>query len=380
MKLIKSLLIFFAICSLLHCNNEKRTTNMNGLKLKVTKFGDSEADLYCMTNSEGMEVCVTNYGGIITSVKTPDRLGQFADIVLGFDNLEDYQNQEYFFGAIIGRYGNRIANGKFSIDGKDFEVTKNNGPNLLHGGTNGFHKQFWDAKPIEKQDAVGVSLSRTSPDGEEGFPGNLQVNVQYTLNNKNELTIEYFAETDKPTVCNLTNHSYFNLKGEGSGTIEDHFLVMVAEQYLAVDSNMIPNSVESVKGTPFDFIKPAQIGIRINENHAQLKLGGGYDHTFILKKTGGGAMSYGAVVQELGTGRALEVRTTEPGCQLYTANFLDGGLIGKSGQPYGKRSGFCLETQHYPNSPNQPEFPTTVLRPGEMYQSQTVYRFYVREE
>lgn len=380
MKLIKALFIFFAIFSLIHCGNEKQMSNTNGLQLKVTKFGDSEADLFCMTNLEGIQVCVTNFGGIITSVRTPDNRGQFADIVLGFDNLGDYQKENPYFGATIGRFANRIEHGKFSIDGKEYMLSQNSGPNSLHGGTDGFHKHFWNAKPIEKKDAVGVSLSRTSPDGEEGFPGNLQVNVQYTLNNKNELTIEYFAETDKPTVCNLTNHSYFNLKGEGNGSIEDHYLVMVAEQYLAVDSNLIPNSVELVKGTPFDFIKPFQIGRRINEAHPQLQFDGGYDHNFILKKTPGAAMGYAAVVQEMKTGRAMEVRTTEPGCQLYTANSLDGSLIGKGGRPYGKRGGFCLETQHYPNSPNQPEFPTPVLRPGEMYQSQTIYRFYVRAE
>lgn len=351
------------------------------LSLKVADFGQAEegaAKLYTLKNENGMEVVITNYGGIITRLLAPDKDGQFTDIVLGFDKLADYQKDHPYFGAIIGRYGNRIARGKFTIDGEEYTLAANNGANALHGGPMGFHKHLWEAKEIEREGYAGLELSRVSKDMEEGYPGNLAATVRYLLNNDNELLIEYEAATDKPTVVNLTNHTYFNLKGAGKEDILGHVLMIDADYYTPVDSTLIPTGeLRPVEGTPFDFNTPTPIGERIKAENEQIRFGLGYDHNFVLDREGPG-LELAATVHEQSTGRFLEVLTTEPGLQFYSGNFLDGTNIGKYGVKYEYRTGFCLETQHYPDSPNRPDFPSTVLRPGENYASSTVYRFSVK--
>ena len=351
------------------------------LSIEVTEYGQTEAgpaNLYTLKNANGIEIELTNYGGIITRLTAPDKNGALADIVLGFDKLEDYQNDHPYFGALIGRYGNRIAKGKFSIDGQEYSLVTNNGVNALHGGPTGFHKRLYEVKRIEREGQVGVELSRTSPDLEEGYPGNLAVTVRYLLNNDNELLIEYEATTDKTTVVNLTNHSYFNLRGAGNGDILGHELTIVADHYNPVDESLIPTGeLRPVEGTPFDFRTSTPIGQRVDADDEQIRFGLGYDHNYVLRRNSTG-MELAATVFEPTSGRLLEVLTTEPGVQFYCGNFLDGKNIGKGGKPYGHRTGFCLETQHFPDSPNQPDFPSTVLRPGEQYETSTVYRFSTR--
>ncbi len=329
--------------------------------------------IYTLTNKKGLEARITNYGGIVVSLKTPDRKGAMADIVLGFDSLEGYLNSPSpYFGALIGRYGNRIAHARFALNGVDHKLAANNGENSLHGGNRGFNKVVWT--PRELSDG-GLELTYLSKDGEEGYPGNLRVTVTYHLTEANELRIEYAAGTDKDTVLNLTNHSYFNLKGAGNGDILGHVLTLNADRFTPVDAGLIPTGdLRSVNGTLFDFRKGTAIGARIEQNDEQLKLGKGYDHNWVLNKSGN-SLSLAARVEEPSTGRVLEVHTTEPGVQFYTGNFLDGTAKGKSGKVYGFRSGFCLETQHFPDSPNQSQFPSTVLRPGQAFRSTTVYRF-----
>ncbi len=333
-------------------------------------------DLFTLSNSRGLRVAITNYGGIIVSLFTPDREGRPGDIVLGFDRLEDYLKGHPYFGAIIGRYGNRIAGGRFVLDGVEYKLARNNGENHLHGGLVGFDKKVW--RPRDWSDAEGehLELRYTSPDGEEGYPGNLQVTVTYTLNEQNQLRIDYFASTDKPTVVNLTNHSYFNLAGEGD--ILGHVLRINADHFTPVDAGLIPTGeLRPVKGTPFDFTEPVAIGARIEQDDEQLRFGRGYDHNFVLRG-GGGSLAEAAEVYEPKTGRVLRVFTTEPGMQFYTGNFLDGSLKGKYGRIYARRTGFCLETQHFPDSPNKPQFPSTVLRPGQTYRSTTIFEFSAR--
>lgn len=338
----------------------------------------TSVDLYTMVNANGMEVRATNYGGIITSLLVPDGSGKVSDVVLGMSSFEGYMKNSPYFGAIIGRYGNRIGKARFKIDDQTVKLPANDGPNTLHGGVKGFDKVVWQAEPFEKEDSVGVIFTYTSKDGEEGFPGNLQTRVTYTLTDKNELSFEYHATTDKPTVVNLTQHTYFNLAGEGNGDVLGHQMIIFADQYTPTDARLIPTGkLEDVTDTPFDFRMRHAIGERITADHEQIKRGNGYDHNFVLKRKEPG-LSLAAVVAEPTTRRVMEVRTTEPGVQFYTGNFLDGSITGKSGKPYGKNAGFCLETQHYPDSPNRPEFPSTVLRPGEEYNSQTVYTFSVR--
>lgn len=333
-------------------------------------------DQFKLTNSKGVEVSIINYGGIVTSIKTPDKTGKPADIVLGFPSLDGYLGSHPYFGALIGRYGNRIAKGEFKLNGQTYKLAKNNNGNSLHGGEKGFDKVVWTVKDVRNEATEqSLTLFYRSVDGEEGYPGNLDVTVRYSLNDAGELKIEYAAVTDRPTVANLTNHSYFNLAGEGEGDILGHLLMINADRYTPVDSGLIPTGeLAPVEGTPFDFRKPAAIGARIEADHPQLKAGGGYDHNYVLNRSGDG-LSLAARVTEPGTGRTLEVETTEPGVQFYCGNFLDGTLKGKSGRAYAKRSGFCLETQHFPDSPNQPEFPSTVLAPGRELRSVTVYRF-----
>ncbi len=331
-------------------------------------------EAFTLTNPSGTSATSISYGGIITSLMVRDREGKFADVVLGYDTLEGYLKDDSYFGAIIGRYGNRIGGAQFTIDGQTYKLAANNGPNSLHGGLKGFDKVVWAGETFEKDGDVGVIFTHTSPDGDEGFPGTLSVKVTYTLTKANELAIDYEATTDKPTVVNLTQHAYFNLAGDGSGDVLGHELYLNADRYSAVDKDLIPlGAPVSVEGTPFDFRTSTPIGARIDADNEQLRLGNGYDHNFVLNRQGPG-MKLAARVVEPRSGRVMEVVTTEPGVQLYTANHLDGKL-GKSGRIYNKHGAFCLETQHYPDSPNKPEFPTTILRPGEKYESRTVYAF-----
>ncbi len=351
------------------------------LMVKKEAFGtlpDGKAvELYTLTNTHGMEVQVMTYGGIIVSVKTPDKSGHVADVTLGFDTLADYLAKNPFFGALVGRYGNRIGNARFTIDGKEYQLAKNDGPNSLHGGLKGFDKVLWQATSFQKGAEVGVILKYTSADGEEGFPGTLHVTVTYTLNDKNEFSLDYHATTDKATPVNLTNHTYFNLSGEGSGSILGEELMLNADHFTPVDDTLIPlGEIASVKGTPLDFTKPTPIGDRINDKNQQLVLGMGYDHNFVINRTGPG-LALAARVYDPKSGRVLEVDTTEPGVQLYTANHLN-HLVGRHGHIYNARDAFCLETQHYPDSPNKPSFPSSIVRPGEVYHSTTVWKFSTR--
>jgi aldose 1-epimerase len=337
-----------------------------------------QVDLFTLTNRNGMEVRAISYGGIILSLEVPDRNGLLGDVVLGYEDLDGYLQESPYFGAIIGRYGNRIGQARFSLDGEVFELAANNGPHHLHGGERGFDKVVWSAREFERDEGVGVVFSRTSPHMEEGYPGNLDVQVTYTLTDANELVFDYWATTDRPTPVNLTQHSYFNLAGDGSGDILQHELLLNASRYTPVDSGLIPTGeLAAVEGTPFDFRESTPIGARIDEGHLQLALGGGYDHNFVLDREGAdvGELALAARVFDPLSGRTMEVRTTEPGVQFYSGNFLDGTLAGKGGRVYPHRSGFCLETQHYPDSPNQDAFPSTILRPGEEYRTRTVYRF-----
>lgn len=336
------------------------------------KTADGQAvDAFTLKNTNGIEVQVITYGGIITSIKAPDRNGAIDDIVLGFDSIDGYVKGHPFFGAIIGRYGNRIARGRFTIDRQEYTLATNNGPNHLHGGVRGFDKHVWQADILTEN---SLRLSRVSPDGEEGYPGNLQVEVIYSLTNYNELIVDYSATTDLPTHVNLTQHSYFNLAG-GGADILGHELMIDADRYTPVNGELIPTGeLAPVAGTPFDFRKPTAIGARINAPHPQIKNGQGYDHNFVLNREGT-ALELAARVVEPSSGRTMEVATTEPGLQFYAGNFLDGTIEGKGGTKYGRRSGFCLETQHFPDTPNQPEFPSTLLRPGSTYTSRTVFKF-----
>lgn len=347
--------------------------------VKKQKYGTTpdkqQVDLYTLSNSQGIEVQVINFGGIITSIHVPDRNGKMADIALGFDNLDGYLENKPYFGAIIGRYANRIANGKFTLNGKEYTLAKNNGPNSLHGGIKGFNKVVWDAEPLRDGRGAGVRLSYLSKDGEEGYPGNLKVKVTYTLTDKNELKIDYEATTDKATPINLTNHSYFNLAGEGNGDVLAQELQLNADSFTPVNQNLIPTGeIKPVKGTPLDFTQTTALGARINDPYEQLVIAHGYDHNFVVNRKND-ELQFAARVRDPKSGRVLEAYTTQPGIQLYTGNFLDGTVVGKHGHPYKQREAFCLETQHYPDSPNHPDFPSTILRPGQTFHSQTVYKF-----
>ena len=342
--------------------------------------GGQPVDLYVLTNKSGAQASITNYGGAVVSLKMPDRNGKLADVALGYDTVDGYVNDKAYFGALVGRYGNRIGHAQFVLDRKTYTLAKNNGENSLHGGIKGFNKALWTAKILPAKDGQSLELSYLSRDGEEGFPGNLRVSVVYTLTDTNALRIEYSATTDKKTVVNLTNHSYFNLAGQGNGDILGHLLTIQADQFTPVDTGLIPTGeLRDVMDTPFDFRKPTAIGARIDQPDEQLKLGGGYDHNFVLRMPMDHGEYLAARVFEPASGRVLEVWTTEPGIQFYTGNFLDGKTVGKGGVAYPKRSAFCLETQHFPDSPNQPKFPSTVLNAGARYHTVTTYKFSVEK-
>lgn len=379
---------FFLVSTLLcliGCKeNTGKATILKESEVSITQsrwgsFEGSDVLLYTLTNSSGIKIVVSNYGALLQSLQVPDQDGRIEDIVLGSDSLMGYISTNPYFGATIGRYGNRIANGKFSLNGKEYSLAINNGINHLHGGIKSFNKVLWSAKEIEDGEWKGVEFSRLSPDMEEGYPGNLTVSTSYYLNDNNEIRLTYAAISDDSTVVNLTNHSYFNLSGQGSNTdITDHVLMIKASKYNPVNSDLIPIGIADVDSTPFDFRSPIAIGARINENNEQLSFGKGYDHNFVLDK-GLGSISLVATLVDPKSGRKLEISTTEPGLQFYSGNFLTGNDRGKNGIGYKYRTGLCLETQHFPDSPNQPSFPSTVLVPGQKYSSETIWKFSVEK-
>ena len=358
----------------------KKQENNNWFKFKASDFettiNGKKTGLYILRNSNGMEAAITNYGGRIVGLTAPGRDGEMANVVLGFNSIDGYLNaNEVFFGALIGRVGNRIANGKFTLDGKEYNLPLNNGPNQLHGGPEGFHNQVWDVIKVSENTIV---LEYLSKDGEMGYPGNLKVVVSYSLNNKNEFELDYNATTDKRTVVNLTSHPFFNLAGEGNGTINNHILQINADMYTPTDSTLIPlGENESVEGTPFDFKKGKAIGQDLGEQefNIQLQNGLGYDHNFVLTQPSESGMFWAATIADPESGRSMEIYTIEPGLQFYGGNFLNGSDIGSSGKAYKFREAFALETQHFPDSPNQPNFPSIVLNPGDTYSTKTIYAF-----
>ncbi|MSV30146.1 MAG: galactose mutarotase [Bryobacterales bacterium] len=361
------------MAALIACAPKKETGSQEWKKQSFGKTASGEeVELYTLANSRGMEAGVITYGAIVTSLKVPDAKGGIVDVALGFDTLEGYiLGPDPYFGAIVGRYGNRIAKGRFSLGGVEYKLAVNNGANALHGGLRGFDKQVWKAKPAGQS----LELTYVSKDGEEGYPGTLTATVAYTVTEQNELRIEYSALTDKETVLNLTNHTYFNLAGQGEGDILGHIVTINADRFTPVDAGLIPTGeLRSVERTAFDFRQPIAIGERVNAAEEQIKLGKGYDHNYVLNGAGGG-LAVAATVTEPKSGRTLQVSTTEPGVQFYTGNFLDGTLKGKGGKVYQQRYGFCLETQHFPDSPNRPEFPSAALKPGARFQSTTVFKF-----
>jgi len=368
-----SMILLVALFS--SCNSEEQNASAEKeVTIHKEPFGKLEdgrqVSLFTLTNANNMEVKIMTYGGTVTSIRTPDKEGNMDNVVLGFDSLDKYLAGVPYFGALIGRYGNRIEDGIFSVDGKEYELATNDGDNHLHGGEKGFDKRLWDAKALEDG---SLQLHYLSEDGEEGYPGNLDVTVFYTLTNDNELKIEYEATTDKATPVNLTNHSYFNLSGHPDSTILDHQLKIKAQEYTPVNDELIPTGeLAQVEGTPFDFTEFHKIGTRIDQ------VEGGYDHNFVLDRTAGDSLFHAATVYSPASGRELKVFTTEPGLQFYSGNFLDGSLKGPDGTPFVKHAALCLETQHFPNSPNEPDFPSTILQPGETYQTTTIYQFSIR--
>jgi aldose 1-epimerase len=350
----------------------------HGPSVSSAPFGsidEGPVRIWTLTNSNGVRVRILNYGGIIQSVEIPDRHGRFANVALGFDNIDDYVAKSPYFGCITGRYANRIAKGTFTLDGTTYHLPINNDPNSLHGGTRGFDKHNWATESFRHGSSVGLVMRFTSPDGDMGYPGRMRAKVTYTLTSGNALRMDYEATTNKPTIVNLTNHNYWNLKEEGAGTIDNHKLTLNASRYTPVDPTLIPTgAIDTVAGTPMDFRRATAIGARNRESFEQLVIGRGYDHNWVLDRRGHG-LELAAKVVERETGRVLKVLTTEPGIQFYAGNFLDGTLIGTSGRMYRQGDGFALETQHYPDSPNHPNFPSTVLRPGQVYRTTSAYQF-----
>ena len=348
--------------------------------MQITKkpFGqvnDQPVDIYNLKNDNDMEISITNYGCTITTISVPDSDGDMADVALGFDTLAEYVEHTSYLGCIAGRFANRVGQARFTLDDKEFALAKNDGDHHLHGGTTGFNQLIWNAREFHQDNAVGLVLSLVSPDGDEGYPGTLNVELTYTLTNDNAISMDYSATTDKPTIINLTNHSYFNLAGEGSGTILDHQVMINANSITRVDATLMPTGeIMDVTDTPMDFRQLTTIGDRITNDYHQLEFGGGYDHNYISLNTAG-ELDLIATLLDPRSGRSMDVLTTQPAVQLYAGNFLDGTMIGKSGKPYNRRDGVCLETQHYPDSPNKPTFPSTVLRPGQTYHQTTIYRF-----
>jgi len=360
--------------------NAEKSVEKEGISIQKSSFGTmpdgQEVSEFTLKNDQGMEVSVINYGGRITHLKAPDKNGNFEDVVIGFDSLEEYMQNNPYFGALIGRYGNRIANGKFALDGKEYQLPVNDGPNSLHGGDQGFDKVFWQIEEMpQNSDNSSLKLSYTSKDMKMGYPGTLKTTVLYTLTDNNTLEVKYEATTDKKTVINLTQHSYFNLSGDFDKPITDHIVMLAADTYLPVNSTLIPTGeLREVEGTPFDFREAKLISTDINADNEQLKIAGGYDHCWVLNDQG--SMRKVASAYHKTSGRFMEVMTDEPAIQFYTGNFLDGTLPQRGGKKmYAQRTGFCMETQHYPDSPNQAEFPTTVLNPGETYNTTTVFKF-----
>ena len=356
-------------------------TAQAGTRIETKPFGKTTSgesvELFTLSRAGAPSVSITNLGGFIVSILAPDRAGRMADVTLGYKDLAGYLADRSYFGCLVGRYANRIGKAAFTLDGKRYTLAANDGPNTLHGGPTGFCRRLWSAKVKSGKDGDALELTYVSRDGEEGYPGTLTATVVYSLREDGGLVIDYSATTDAPTVVNLTNHAYFNLAGEGEGTILGHELQLESDAFTPVDKTLIPTGeLRPVAGTPFDFAKPTAIGARIDAADEQIRFGGGYDHNWILRGTSG-TLRLAARVVEKTSGRQLEVFTTEPGVQFYTGNFLDGKTVGKSGKPYVKRGAFCLETQHFPDSPNQPAFPSAVLRPGQVYRHTTVYRLSV---
>lgn len=393
MNRLNALVFLFVAAAAAACNNNNTTKTTKKMSTHSTEvvtklparsgFTDSidgkPTDLYLLKNSKGVSLAVTNYGGRFVGLLVPDKTGKLRDVVVGFKTLQEFVNSsEPYFGATIGRVGNRIAKGKFSIDGKKYTLFTNNGPNTLHGGKKGFQSVVWDAQ--QPNDSTLI-LSYLSEDGEEGFPGNLQVKVTYALNDRNEVTMDYEATTDKKTVVNLTNHAFFNLNGEGSGTINNHVLQINADSYTPVDATLIPTGkIEPVAGTPFDFVKPAIIGSRLDTlGNVQLKYGKGYDHNFVLRTTGVAGLNTAASIVGDQSGIVMEIATVEPGLQFYGGNFMQSAHTFKGGSKDDFRTAFCLETQHFPDAPNQPYFPSIILEPAKTYKSFSVYKFSVQQ-
>lgn len=379
MKIVKQAKRFgllFGVCLALLPGAAAQTKKSQTRKEIFGKMADGkQVALYTLTNKNGVEAKISTYGGAVVSLQVPDKHGALADVVLGFDKLENYLNSPPYIGTLIGRYANRIAKGRFTLNGVEYKLAANNGPNHLHGGLAGFDKVLWTAQPVKISKGAALALTYLSRDGEEGYPGNLSVKVIYTLTDEDALKIDYFAASDKDTVINLTNHSYFNLAGPDSGDILGHLLQIDADFFTPTDATAIPlGELRSVTGTPFDFNQLTAIGARIAADDEQIKLGKGYDHNFVVKGPAG-TLRHAAKVVEPKSGRVMDVLTTEPGVQLYSGNFLDGSKIGKGGKPIEFRTGFCLETQHFPDSPNQPQFPTTTLKKGAKFTSTTIYKF-----
>lgn len=391
MPILKSIFPILLLFLCYGCKNggaKKETTKIqenitsDTVTIEKTVFGElpdgTPVDRYSLSNSNGVKAEIITYGGRIISLQTPDKNGKIENITLGFDNIEDYLKANPFFGALVGRYGNRIAKGKFSLDGVEYKLATNNGENHLHGGNIGFDKKIWQTQTKEGANESSLLMSYKSQDGEEGYPGNLEVSIVYTLNNENELKVDYTATTDKATVVNLTQHAYFNLSGDFAKDVLGHEVLLNADAFLPVDGGLIPTGeLRNVIDTPFDFRSFKKIGQDIDNKNEQLQLGRGYDHNWVLNGEIG-ALKAAAEAYESESGRLLKVLTTEPGVQFYTGNFLDGTLQSADGVGYGQRSGFCFETQHYPDSPNQPNFPSVRLNPGETYSTQTVFKFSVK--